>query len=364
MEKVKKTLFLTGSTGLIGSYLLKLFLKDNCKVYALTRRKNNISAYRRVIEVLENWDNDKQTYKKNINLEIVEGDLKSKDFGLKKSIIKEIISEVDEIFHCAAETKFNCLPCELRKINVEGSKRIFEIGLMCKKEGKLKKINYLSTVYVCGDHAGNFSENDLEVGQKFNTAYEQSKFESERLANEYRDKIYIDIFRPPVVVGELRTGKILSFHQAFHQALRIWNSEVFDYFPSVRRFPFYLVNVDELCKSIYNISCKVTDKNKNYHVFNHNYTTLGRILNLTTQFLGLKRVKYISYNDFISKSTCLQKKLVKYNFLFLNDKVKLMSNYTNKILKNINFKFSDFDDSKFIKLLEYAFKKGFLTKNK
>lgn len=360
---MKKTLFLTGSTGLLGSYLLKLFLEDNCKVYALARRKNKTSASCRVIEILENWD-EGITHKNNIssNLEIVEGDLRRDDLGLSKDIINKIISETDEIFHCAAETKFNSLLENLINVNVKGSKRIFDIGLKCKKKGRLKKINYLSTIYICGNHVGQFSEKDLDVGQKFKTAYEQSKFKAEKLANEYRDKVHIDIFRPPVIVGEIESGKIVSFNQAFYQALRIWNSEIFDYFPDVKRFPFYLVPIDELCKSIYNISCKTVDKNKNYHIFNHRYLTLHRILDLTTQYLGLKKIKYISYSDFMSKATSIQKKLVEYNFLFLNNKVKLMSSCTARILKDINFEFSNFEDSKLIKLLEYASKKGFLTK--
>lgn len=359
---MKKTLFLTGSTGLVGSYLLKLFIKNNCKVYALARRKNNMSASRRVNEVLGTWDNDRIDYKNNINLEIIEGDLRKKNLGLNKNVIKKMTSEVDEIFHCAAETKFNSSPEDLKDINVKGSERIFEIGLRCKKDGRLKKINYLSTIYICGNYAGHFSENDLDVGQEFKTVYEQSKFESEKLANEYRDKVHIDIFRPPVIVGESESGKIISFQQAFYQALRIWNSEIFDYFPNVKEIPFYLVFIDELCKSIYNISCRSTDKNKNYHIFNHSCPTLDKILNLTTQFLGLKKTSYIRYSDFISKSTPIQKKLVEYNFLFLNNKVKLVSDYTNKILSNINFRLSDFNDSKFIQLLEYAVRKGFLTK--
>ena len=38
-EDNKKIIFLTGATGLVGSYLLKVFLKDNYKVYALARNK-------------------------------------------------------------------------------------------------------------------------------------------------------------------------------------------------------------------------------------------------------------------------------------------------------------------------------------
>jgi thioester reductase-like protein len=49
----KKTVFITGVTGLVGSYLLKTLLQNNHKVYALARNKENKGAKDRVVEVLK-----------------------------------------------------------------------------------------------------------------------------------------------------------------------------------------------------------------------------------------------------------------------------------------------------------------------
>jgi thioester reductase-like protein len=51
----QKTIFLTGATGLLGSYLLKTFLKNDHKVYALARDKNGKPAKQRVVDILKFW---------------------------------------------------------------------------------------------------------------------------------------------------------------------------------------------------------------------------------------------------------------------------------------------------------------------
>lgn len=57
MDK-QKTVLLTGATGLVGSYLLKILLENDYKVYVLARSKDNKNARDRVIDVLKFWDKD------------------------------------------------------------------------------------------------------------------------------------------------------------------------------------------------------------------------------------------------------------------------------------------------------------------
>ncbi|MBI5208225.1 MAG: SDR family oxidoreductase [Candidatus Firestonebacteria bacterium] len=159
-KKNIKTIFLTGATGLVGSYLLKTFLKNNYKVYALARSKDNRNARERVFEVLKFWDKN-VLLKKSNNLIVLEGDITRKNLGLDKPNVDLLKREVEEIFHCAAETKFNAPLKEIRKINVEGTMNVLELAVKCSKNGILKKVNHISTAYVCGDYKGVFKEDKL-----------------------------------------------------------------------------------------------------------------------------------------------------------------------------------------------------------
>ena len=76
----------------------------------------------------------------------------------------------------AAITDLNWPLEEVRNINVHGTKSVLDFAVLCKKDGSLKKVNHISTVYVVGAKRCKFKESDLDVSQKFNNTYEQTKY--------------------------------------------------------------------------------------------------------------------------------------------------------------------------------------------
>jgi len=177
MSNKKPTIFLTGATGLIGSYLLKILLENNHKIYVLARSKKNKSAKERVTDSVQFWEDKISTN----NLTVLEGDITQENLGLDKASQNILSNEVEEIFHCAASITFNLPLEEARKINVGGVKNVLDLAFAWNHTGKLQKVNHTSTAYVCGDYEGVFREDDLELGQGFISTYEQAKFEAERL---------------------------------------------------------------------------------------------------------------------------------------------------------------------------------------
>ncbi|MBI4699469.1 MAG: SDR family oxidoreductase [Nitrospirae bacterium] len=412
INKQKKVL-LTGATGLIGSYLLKLLLQKGLKVYVLARDKNGRDAGDRVREILKFWDkdilpkhpehihgakelrnvipakagiqrreldsrfhgkpwipcqarNDKGGVflgQKAHNLVVLNGDITQKDLGLSRHDIKVLISETDEIFHSAAVTQFNRPLEQVRRVNSEGTRNILELAVLCKAKGRLGKVNHISTAYVCGDYEGVFKEDDLEVGQKFNNTYTQTKFEAEKLVEKYRKKgLRIDIFRPPLVIGEASSGKTITFQQSIYQLLHIWNLELFTYFPG-KDLELNVAFVDDLCKAIFKISSSTSATNKTYHLFNYKTVSLKTVLDGSSKFLGFKKPDMVSRDDFFKKNPSpAQKLLLANNILLINNNVRLNSKRTNKILARYGFKFSDLNRDSFRKLLEYCVREGFLRK--
>jgi thioester reductase-like protein len=334
----KRTIFLTGATGLVGSYLLKILLENGHKVYALARGNAGKSARQRVIDTLRFWDKKVSTD----NLNIVEGNISNSGLGLNSGIKNQLKKEVDEIFHCAAETGFNFPLKYVRAINVNGTKNVLNLALQLHKNGVLQKVNYISTVYVCGTYKGKFSESDFDLGQGFNTSYEKSKFEAEMLVRNTRKKrIRIDIFRPSIVIGETRTGRISTFSQGFYQLFHILRQNIFDFFPAKNYF-VNLVPVDELCKSIVVIASKTKTENKTYHLFKPKSYSLEKILNRAAAILRFKNPKLISTRDIPKYNfSPIQKKILQKNILLFNSAVHLDSQWTNSILERHNFKFSD-----------------------
>lgn len=355
-----KTVLLTGATGLVGSYLLKILLHEGYKVYALARGKNNKSARERVLNILNFWDKDLFARKSN-SLIVLEGDITKKNFGLDKHTIDLLIKEVEEIFHSAAVTRFNWPLKEIRKVNVKGTKTVLDFAVKCSKQNRFKKVNHISTAYICGNYNGTFSEVDLDLGQSFSSTYEQSKFEAEKIVEEYRKKgLWVDIYRPPLVIGESDTGKTTTFQQSVYQLLHMWNLEIFDSFPG-KGFLVNIIFVDDLCRAIYTISCRTSLKNKNYHPFSHDTIALSTILETSSKFLGFSKPKLVNNHDYLKcVLTPAQKMLLQNNILLFNGNVRLDSMTTNEYFQQFGFAFSGITKKLFLRQLQFCVDYNFL----
>ena len=84
---------------------------------------------------------------------------------------------------------------------------MLEFAELCQpSRSGLRRFTYLSTAYVAGEHSGTFSEDDLDVGQRFRNPYERSKFEAEGIVKRWRSRMPVTVVRPSIVVGEHDSG--------------------------------------------------------------------------------------------------------------------------------------------------------------
>jgi len=346
-DNQKRTIFLTGATGLVGSYLLKILLQHGHKVYCLARSKDNKSVKQRVVDILNFWD--KKVYPKyRRNLIVLEGDIAKENLGLSKKNRDLLKTDTEEIFHSAAVTDINWPLNKIRKINVGGTKNVLELALKCKK---LKKVNHISTAYVCGNYKGVFTENDLDVGQGFNSTYEQSKFEAEKLVKQYRKYLWVDIFRPAIVIGESKSGRILQFRNIY-QFIHLFCLEIFDSFP-ISEGIISVVTVDDAAKATYLISKKTRAINGNYHIFPSRFLPIQVLIKYANKYLGFQQPKTVSFEDFLTNLTPVQMEILKRNILSLNISVKLESHLTECILSNFSFKFHKLGKNNLTPILKF-----------
>ncbi|MBI5122865.1 SDR family oxidoreductase [Candidatus Roizmanbacteria bacterium] len=205
-----KTIFLTGATGFVGSYLTYEFLKQGYALKLLIRDKK-ISAEERLEKSLSYLIKEPGEYTKlKDNFEIIHGDITCDNLGIKPRIHKRLQSEVDIVFHNAALTSFEeSKSGELKRNNLKGTRNVLDFTLKLKNP----EFHYMSTAYICGQNNGVFSEDDLDAGQSFNNPYEESKFRAEKLINKYRERFFLKtaVYRPSIIVGDSKTGKTSNF---------------------------------------------------------------------------------------------------------------------------------------------------------
>src|SRR5262249_40642333 len=157
------TLLLTGGTGLVGGELLRRFLttRPGLRFVILTRHPERFVKQCR-----------------NARANVLRADLVEPDLGLDPLTIRRLQADVTEILHCAADTRFSIPLDEARAVNTRGTLRLLQLARKCARLGKFA---YVSTVYVAGRTTGWLRETPCDADHGFVNAYQQSKWEAERL---------------------------------------------------------------------------------------------------------------------------------------------------------------------------------------
>ncbi len=115
------------------------------------------------------------------------------------------LGRVDHIVHGAAisrSTDITAGEAEQRATNVAGTRAIIELARRLDAT-----CHHMSSIAVAGDFAGEYTEDDFDVGQQLPTPYHRTKFEAEQLVRSAPGLRY-RIYRPAVVVGDSRTGEM------------------------------------------------------------------------------------------------------------------------------------------------------------
>ena len=178
----------TGGTGFIGGRVISriLDIQPDAQVWVLVRRPSLGRFERRSAH----WGE---------RVKPLVADLT--EFELTDETIAEL-GEIDHVVHCAAIYDITAAEAEQRAANVEGTRAVIELTQRLDAT-----LHHVSSIAVAGDFAGEYTEDDFDVGQQLPTPYHQTKFEAEMLVRSTPGLRY-RIYRPAVVVGDSRTGEM------------------------------------------------------------------------------------------------------------------------------------------------------------
>lgn len=207
---------MTGSTGLLGRYLLKDLLLAGVPVAVLVRPTRRQTAADRIEAVMQTWE---QMLGQNLpRPHVLEGDLSEDQLGLDPESIAWVTENCHAALHNAASLSFISGPrtSEPWKTNLTGTQHLLNL---CERTG-ITEFHHVSTAYVCGTRQGEVYENELDEGQQLSNDYEQSKFEAEHLVRGTEFLNSTTIYRPSIIVGDSETGFSTTFH-GFYVALQL-----------------------------------------------------------------------------------------------------------------------------------------------
>jgi len=356
----KKTIFITGATGLLGSRILKEFLRANLHIYCLVRGENQNRAEQRFLETLRNLYHKIPGRKLLRQIKVIKGTLE--DLSSPKEEFDGIFNRVDEICHCAANTSFRQTLKEARVANVIGTENVLTFAKKCKN---LKKINYISTTFIVGNGPRFFHEYDeINVGQDFNNNYEKTKNEAERLIQKYSDQgMPISIFRPSIISGEFLSGETSNF-KMLYEPLHFFSLGLFESVPANEDSLHNIIPVDVASKAITVIAAKDLPPDI-YHITSPINNSFTMFFNSASEYFGYKNPKFIPLESFkMEELTAIQRRILEPFIPYFNYKALFLSQKTQSKLLEYGFEYPLINKAFFKRLFKFCFQIGFIKKTK
>ena len=277
--------FLTGATGFVGMEILARYLaRTDRPVYAAVRGRDREESERRLRDAVTCMFGRPDAYAGRLHP--VPADIERPGLGLAEAERERLAERVTDIVHSAASVSFTLPLDRSREINVEGTRRVLELAELCERRGGLHRYAHISTAYVAGTHRGEFGEEQLDVGQGFRNAYEQSKFEAELLVRAHTGRLPVQVFRPSIVVGERATGWTASFN-VLYTPLKAFVRGSLPALPARRSSPVDVVPVDYVADAVFKLSTEPLNGTNTYHlVAGERATSVGRLIALSAEHVG------------------------------------------------------------------------------
>jgi long-chain acyl-CoA synthetase len=274
---------LTGATGFLGMELLVRYLeRTQRRIYVLVRSGDDRAAAARVRATLRSLFGADHPYGERVTA--VRGDITRPGLGLRDSDADALAEQVSEIVHGAAAVSFELGLDAARAVNVEGTRGVLAFARRCHGRGGLSRLSHISTAYVAGEHSGCFSEDELDVGQRFRNSYEQSKFEAERLVAGSHGRLPITVLRPSIVVGECDSGWTSSFN-VLYWPLRAFARGAYLALPARRDSPVDVVSVDYVADATFALGQAREAEGATFHLTaGAHASSVGELVELATAF--------------------------------------------------------------------------------
>src|SRR5882762_9675837 len=214
-------IFLTGSTGYLGSYLVAgLLTEHRDTLNLLVRAKTEQEAHERLWTSLQLHLAFPEFlgYIKT-RVRIFRGDLTSDLFGLLDDEYHSLVDSTDSILHCAAslnrKSEKQCL-----NVNLRGSLEVIQLARRAQNRHGLRRYSHVSTVAVAGKRQNEVVTEDASIdwNRSDYDPYARTKKFCEHMANQLLPDVPKTIFRPAIILGDSRRPETSQFDmvQAFH----------------------------------------------------------------------------------------------------------------------------------------------------
>jgi len=219
-------IFVTGSTGYLGSYVVAGLLTEHPdKLNLLVRAKTEQEARERLWTSLQLHLNFPAFLEYlNSRVRIFRGDLTAERFGLPDDEYHELVDATDSVIHCAAslnrKSERQCL-----NVNLRGTLEVIQLARRTQNHHGLRRYSHVSTVAVAGKRQDEVVTEDAAIdwARPDYDPYARTKKFCEHMVQQLLADVPKTIFRPAIVLGDSQRPETTQFDmvQAFDMLSRM-----------------------------------------------------------------------------------------------------------------------------------------------
>ncbi len=208
------SIFLTGATGYLGSYIAAELLKSSKEnLCVLVRAKGLEEAHERLWRSLQlHMDFEWFWDALQTRMEIYLGDLTQPQLGLNSQSRKKLIKTTDSIIHCGASlNRKSDKACF--NVNLRGTLSVITLAREVQDDHGLKRFSDISTVAVAGKRKNEIVSEDhmVDWGRSDYDPYARTKKFCEHMVSELLPDVSHVVFRPSIILGDSRFPQTTQF---------------------------------------------------------------------------------------------------------------------------------------------------------
>lgn len=292
-------IFLTGATGLLGSFFLyELLQQTRADIYCLIRASKLEEARARIQNALKRYSLWDSSFDSRIVL--VLGDLDRPYLGMKQEQFSRLAEKIDVIYHCGAWVNIVYPYSALKAANVLGTQEVLRLAT----QTRIKPVHFISTIDVfantCDGKIRTITEQEPlgDLGNLW-SGYAQSKCVAEQLVMAAASRgLPVSIYRPSNIVGHSQTG--IGSTKSFI-ALMLKGCLQMGIAPELKAM-LNLVPVNFVTRALVNLSQQQEPCGRAFHLVNPKPIEWQELLSwMTRKGYFLKTVSYQSWCEQLLK---------------------------------------------------------------
>lgn len=257
-------IFITGSTGYIGSYVTEWLLRHTDHELALLVRAPDYDAgVERLWKSLQLHVEADEFHRHLDRIAFISGDLTKPGLGVSTADYDWLISNAESVLHLAAALNFRSERA-CTNHNLRGTLAVIKLARAIQEDHPLRRFTLVSTVAVAGDRPGAVVKEDepLDWSQRDFNPYTRTKKFCEHMVSELLPDVPCLFLRPSSVIGDSRFPETTQFDMV--RALCVLTDlPVLPLSPDVR---LDIVNVDWVGGSIAELHVREDLPDDTYHL--------------------------------------------------------------------------------------------------